>query len=171
MQSFLTVFEPTYAKTEKYLTSFSLQDPARVLFLVRDVNSRPVGHIGFANVSGPEAEVDNVLRGERSPCDDFMAQALRSLIDWAAEHLGIARVYLNVLSRNCRAIRFYERLGFAETDRVPTARQVMAGGYKIVPTTRDKADPECPTLIRMETPTRAAMDPGTASAQPRLPIS
>src|SRR5215213_626948 len=72
MASFLTVFLPTREKTRSYLTGFSLADPARILFLVRDRHDRKVGHIGLCNISPSGAEIDNVIRGETVDVPNFM---------------------------------------------------------------------------------------------------
>jgi diamine N-acetyltransferase len=41
-------------------------------------------------------------------------EGTKSLIEIAFQQLGIEKVYLNVLSENKRAIRFYEKIGFVK---------------------------------------------------------
>ena len=57
------------------------------------------------------AEYAIVLR-EKAQGKGFARQATRALLDKAFTELGLKKVYLNVLSRNKRAIRFYESFGF-----------------------------------------------------------
>ena len=148
MTGFLTVFEPTVDKTRGYLEKLVLTDPARILFLILDPAGRPVGNIGLCNVTGADAEVDNIVRGERVETPNFMAQVQAGLIAWAQERLGVERVYLNVLSDNERAVNSYLKAGYVETGRTPLTREAIEGGYRLVPTPGG-GDPAEPTLIQM----------------------
>lgn len=155
MRGFLTVFAPTPEKTRAYLHKIALADPTRILFLVRDLEGRPIGNIGLCNVAPGEAEVDNVVRGERVPVPGFMIHVQRALVDWASSALGSRRVYLNVLSDNPRAIESYRRAGYVETGRTPLAREDTADGYRLTP--MPGAALNEPTLVRMELPVAARM--------------
>lgn len=148
MTGFLTVFEPTIEKTRGYLEKLVLTDPARILFLILDPNGRPVGNIGLCNVTAADAEVDNIVRGERVETPNFMARVQAGLIAWARERLGVARVYLNVLSDNERAVNSYLKAGYVETGRTPLVREAIEGGYRLVPTPGG-GDPAEPVLIQM----------------------
>jgi RimJ/RimL family protein N-acetyltransferase len=150
MDSFLTVFTPSLEKTRQYLASFSLPDPARVLFLLRDAQGRLVGHVGLCNISENAAEIDNVVRGEQAPCPAFMTSALATLLRWAFSDLRIPLAYLQVLSRNERALKAYEKVGLTEVSRTPTIRQDIPGGYKLIPAAGHDTGPRGPHLIRME---------------------
>ncbi len=154
MRGFLTVFEPTPDKTRGYLRTVALGDPARILFLVRDARGRLVGNIGLCNVAPGEAEVDNVVRGERVGVPSFMTHVQRALVDWAAGALAVRRAYLNVLSDNSRAIESYRRAGYVETGRTPLLREDTADGYRLIPT--PGAAQGDPALVRMELPVAAS---------------
>jgi RimJ/RimL family protein N-acetyltransferase len=148
MTGFLTVFEPTLEKTRGYLEKLVLVDPARILFLILDPAGRPVGNIGLCNITADEAEVDNIVRGERVETANFMAQVQAGLIAWAHRRLGVSRVYLNVLSDNERAVNSYLKAGYVETGRTPLTREPIEGGYRLVPTPGG-GDPAQPQLIQM----------------------
>src|SRR3954466_5957782 len=51
MAAFLTAFVPTREKTRGYLLDFSLPDPARLLFVIKHLHNRSVGHIGLCNIT------------------------------------------------------------------------------------------------------------------------
>lgn len=150
MTSFLTVFEPSLEKTDGYVNRFSLPDPARILFLVLAADRSRVGHIGVCNVGPSEAEIDNVLRGEKVREPGFMRLAMRALSAWAFKDLGVERLYLNVLADNERAISSYEKAGFAAVGRESLIRQDFEGGYKLVPPAPGYDGPLSAELVRME---------------------
>jgi RimJ/RimL family protein N-acetyltransferase len=133
LMSFLTVFTPTIEKTTSYLVNFSLPDPARILFLVSEPDSRLIGNIGLCNVDRHGAEMDNVIRGEAPTCRDIMTRAQWTLLDWAFSTLGVPLVYLNVLADNARAIRAYQRAGFSIVKHVSLVKEEMDDGYRLVP--------------------------------------
>lgn len=148
MTSFFTVFEPTVQKTQGFLLGLSLPDPARILFLIQDPAGRRVGNIGLCNVTGNDAEFDNVLRGEFVDHPKFMRFVQWSLAAWAFDTLGIGVAYLSVLADNARAIRSYEGAGFTIVDRTPLVRKPFSGGYSLVPATPGVR--EDAALVRME---------------------
>jgi RimJ/RimL family protein N-acetyltransferase len=148
MSNFLTVFEPTVAKTRDYLLRLSLPDPARILFVIHDDGGRRVGNIGLCNVSETEAEVDNVIRGEPVTCSRFMLSVQSSLAGWVFNTLGLKLLYLKVLTDNLRAIKSYERAGFSITGRQPLMKKPIPGGYQLIPAS--VGAPECAAFVRME---------------------
>ncbi len=148
MLNFFTVFEPSVAKTKDYLVRLSLPDPARILFLIKDAEGRRVGNIGLCNITGANAEVDNVIRGETVEPRDFMRFVQWSLADWAFRTLGLDRLYLEVLADNRRAIASYERAGFAVVGRHALTKRPIPGGYQLIPATEGM--PVDAALLRME---------------------
>jgi len=148
--SFLTVFTPTPDNVRDYLVKYSLPDPARVLFLVQDDGGRLVGNIGFCNIAAESAELDNVLRGEPANPVRLMTDAQTALLDWAFRILRVQGVYLQVLAANTRAIRLYERIGFATTGQVGLTRVPQGDGYRLVPAGPTDLDPPVAHLKRME---------------------
>jgi RimJ/RimL family protein N-acetyltransferase len=157
MGSFLTIFDPTLEKTIEYLVSFLLPDPARILFLLCDIQHQLIGHIGFCNISGQSAEVDNVIRGEPGPIPEFMTLALTSILSWAFDELRVSSVYLQVLSHNDRALTLYRKVGLIEVARVSTKRIGVPGGEKFVPAPEQDNDAGNPTIVRMERHNRTGL--------------
>lgn len=149
MTAFLTVFVPTPEKTRSYLMDFSLPDPARILFLIERDN-RDVGHIGLCNITPDQAEIDNVIRGERIDLPNFMVCAHNALLHWAFSTLNIHLAYLNVLSSNSRAIRTYEKVGLRSVRTTHLTREEFDGGYRLKPASASHMERTAPALIRME---------------------
>lgn len=148
MLNFFTVFEPSVAKTRDYLERFSLPDPARILFLIKDGDGRRVGNIGLCNITAASAEVDNVIRGESVELRDFMRFVQWSLAHWAFSELGLDRLFLEVLADNRRAIASYERAGFGAVGRHALTKKPIPGGYQLIPAIGGM--PEDSALLRME---------------------
>jgi len=150
MEAFLTVFVPTLEKTRGYLKDFSLSDPARLLFLITDLQRRYVGHIGLCNIGADGAEIDNVIRGEPIDVPNFMVFAHIALLGWAFTELDIPIAYLNVLEHNKRAINTYQKVGLIEISRTPLVRQDLHGGYRLVPAADSEEQATGLMLVRME---------------------
>ena|SRR5437016_12768497 len=112
---FLTDFEPTPERTQKWLCESVLADDTRVFFLILDDAGRLVGNFGIRNISGNEAELDNLIRGERGGNPRLMFYAMVGLSAWAYISLGVDSVFLRVLSTNHRAISLNRSIGFSET--------------------------------------------------------
>lgn len=131
MQSFHIRFESTPSKTEQYLRDFSLGRNDRLLFMI-EVNGDFLGHIGLANVTADDAEIDNVMRGIRGGPPGLMEVSARTLIEWAFRGLGLHQLYLQVLSDNQRAKDLYGRLGFETTERYPLRVEKRADSTALV---------------------------------------
>ena len=147
--SFLTVFEPSVDKTRSYLTDLVLVDPTRILFLAAGQSGDLVGNIGLCNITETSAEIDNVLRGEASPSPKFMKRVHSALTDWARRALGVQNFYLNVLSSNPGAIKFYAEIGYEEVSLVPLRKEVFEGGYRLVPENGQSASDSGLFLVKM----------------------
>jgi RimJ/RimL family protein N-acetyltransferase len=147
--AFLTVVEADLANTRRYLQDISLPDPARILFLIADLQERLIGNIGLRDVDADSAELDNVVRGEPVTSPDFMRGACAAVLDFGFAVLGIGSVHLSVLADNPRAIELYRRLGFAERGRRALVRQAIAGGYRLVDAELETGDATDLVLVRM----------------------
>lgn len=80
---------------------------------ISDENDRYCGTISLKNIDleRKEAEYAIVLHPEAMGTG-AAKYASKEILRIAFEQLGLTRVYLNVIERNVRAIRLYEKLGF-----------------------------------------------------------
>jgi RimJ/RimL family protein N-acetyltransferase len=122
---FPSQFPVTVAGTQRWLMQQLLEVPDRLLLWVCGNDGKRLGHLGLFrfDFKTPTVEIDNVVRGLEGAVPGLMTAALETLLTWSFETLGMAEIYLRVLSDNVRALRLYERCGFREALRVPLARQ------------------------------------------------
>lgn len=126
-KAFLTEFIATTARTEGWLTKVVHNDDTCILFMLVDVDEFPIGYMGLGHIRWAESygEADAVVRGNPSE-KGLMTAAAVTLMSWARYQLGIHHLGVRVLSDN-RALRFYNRLGFVETKRVPLIKHEAGG--------------------------------------------
>lgn len=82
-------------------------------FAIVDETDEYMGTISLKNIDEADgtAEYAIVLRAGAQG-RGLAAKATRALLDKAFVEFGLSKVYLNVLSQNIRAVRFYESFGF-----------------------------------------------------------
>jgi RimJ/RimL family protein N-acetyltransferase len=124
--AFLTEFVADDERTGRWLTDVVGPDDSRMLFMVENLDLRPVGHMGLAFIDwrSGRAEADNVVRGVAGPHGLF-TRALDVMWQWGRIALGLTELAVRVRSDN-EAIAFYERAGFREAHRVPLRRDGAA---------------------------------------------
>jgi perosamine synthetase len=146
-----TQFKVTRAGTAAWLRGRLLDAEDRLLFLVLDPFGRPVGHLGYANClnDGGEAEIDNVVRGDKAACPGIMGAAMQAVLDWAVENLGPRIIFLRVFSDNEHAVGFYRRLGFRDDGLIPLRRQEAEGTVSFVPRGEGDTRPPDRQFLRM----------------------
>jgi diamine N-acetyltransferase len=81
--------------------------------------ARPIGQVAVYDIDwiARNAEVGRFLVAPDDGGKGYMARACQALIDYCSDRLGLDYVFLEVLERNERARRLYERSGFSEEDR------------------------------------------------------
>jgi RimJ/RimL family protein N-acetyltransferase len=85
----------------------------------------PVGVVSLTNISEANASADlSVIVGnEKDRAKGLGTEAIRLLLDYAFEDLGLNRVGLSVFEFNEAAIRAYEKIGFEREGRLRQALQ------------------------------------------------
>ena len=84
--------------------------------MIEKVTGKFIGNTEFFNRVYKEAEWGIVMT--RSMQDKgFGQEALRRMIDYGFDDLGLERIYLAVYTDNPRAAHVYEKCGFKEYDR------------------------------------------------------
>jgi RimJ/RimL family protein N-acetyltransferase len=122
MRMFLAQFKSTPEKTEEYLRICSLGQDDRLLYMV-EVKDQFVGHIGIANCTPQDAELDNLMRGGKSGPPDLMIESERTLINWCFRVLKLESIYLRILSYNFPAATLHESIGFVVQQTSPLKRE------------------------------------------------
>lgn len=148
--AFLSEFEATPERTRRWLSSAVAADDSRILFMVEVPHQPPFGHIGLAEIDHEAryAELDSVVRGAPGR-PGAMRAAAEELMAWAVAELGVERLGLRVFAEN-PAVRFYERLGFREVERIGLTRVGSPDEIRWVPS--DEPSNSTRWLLRMELP-------------------
>ncbi len=89
----------------------------------REGEEEPLGVISLTNISeaNVSAELSVIIGDEKDRDKGFGTEAIRVLLRYAFEDLGLQRVDLSVFEFNELAIRAYEKLGFQREGRVRQA--------------------------------------------------
>ncbi|SMC40583.1 Protein N-acetyltransferase, RimJ/RimL family [Oscillospiraceae bacterium] len=114
-------FVVTEKRTTAWIEKAILNNPNRILFMIKDDNQRYVGHIGISNIDPTKgkARLDSVMRGETTTCKTIMRDSIETLVHWCSTNFGVTRIDLVVLSDNERAIRLYRNCGFVSDGILP----------------------------------------------------
>lgn len=125
---FQAQFPMTDDRTKSWLQQRVLDVPDRILFLI-DVGNHFVGHVGLFryNQNQHTIDIDNIVRGE-TQYPGIMSEALRVLMNWGINDLGIKGYTLQTTSDNKKALAMYNRLGFSEVKRIPLVYTKTAEG-------------------------------------------
>lgn len=117
--SFLSEFEANEKRTANWLMNVVGPSETKLLFMVDDLYGQTFGYMGIAFIDWEKCycEADAVVRGGSAPAGT-MSNALRVLLAWSREHLGLKNTGVRVRSDN-PALAFYEKFGFIEEKRVP----------------------------------------------------
>jgi len=125
--AFASTFSPTVERTRAWLRDTVLTDSRRLLFLINHAE-RPIGHIGFRDLTPEGYQGDNLVRGERGGGINFMQYAAWAFHAWAMQHFGVSRTWGRVLASNASAIHFNLTLGHTIDRRVPCFSRIVDGG-------------------------------------------
>lgn len=130
-----TRFHVTHEGTERWMNHLVIDNDQRILFMVEDTGGNYIGHMGFAgfDYTARSAEVDLVLRGRKDTAYGLMEYAIRALVRWGIQELGLEHISLDVLWDNAHAISFYERCGFQKGELIPLTREDAQGEIRWIP--------------------------------------
>jgi RimJ/RimL family protein N-acetyltransferase len=126
--AFLTEFQATPERTEKWLRDTVTKDDTRILFMVCVADGTPVGYIGMSGIDWERryGELDSAVRGEPGH-PGAMSLAAHTLLGWARWTLELTQFGVRVFADN-PAVLFYERLGAFEIRRSPLERVATPDG-------------------------------------------
>lgn len=128
-------FPVTQKRTRDWLKHRVIDESDRLLFMVEERGIYK-GHVGLFrfDFEAKSCEIDNIVKGRKGK-KGMMERAIRAMMLWGEDALGIAYYTLQTTSDNVRALALYERMGFVETKRVPLEyKKSENGGEWIVST-------------------------------------
>ncbi len=116
--------EPLQREAVERLFEDRKSSPANDSFAIHRMgDEEPIGVIGLMNLSKANASADlSIIVGAAEDRDKGLGtEAIRVILRYAFEDLGLQRVDLSVFEFNELAIRAYEKLGFQREGRVRQA--------------------------------------------------
>lgn len=146
--SFLTEFEATESRTAAWLANIVGPNGNKILFMVDDLSGNTLGYMGldYLNWEKLYGEADAIVRGGEAP-PGLMTTALKTLLAWANNQLGLQSLGVRVRSDNT-ALEFYRKMGFRDVETIPLRRVENKEGLSWV------EDPSLPaggvSLVHME---------------------
>ena len=96
-----------------------LEEKAPVYSMIEKKTERFIGNIELMDLTEEQAELGIAITGEMQD-QGFGKEAIRSLIEYGFDKLGLNRIYLRTAPGNLRAIHVYEKCGFKEYKRDET---------------------------------------------------
>jgi RimJ/RimL family protein N-acetyltransferase len=115
-------FPESIDSMQQYLSKYTVQNPALLLFLIEGGEGDPLGHVGLKLIDTESAEIDSVMKSPSNTTPGLMDGCLKTLINFAADSLELMGLQLEVISYNTRAIDLYSKNGFSEIYRSPLHR-------------------------------------------------
>lgn len=101
--------------------------------ILRQEDRRPIGVCGLFGISDEGTAEVGILLGEKETWGQgYGPEALRLLLDYAYRDLGLRQISLCVHTTNARAIRAYEKVGFAAERRLTVGRWLFGRGVEII---------------------------------------
>ncbi len=89
------------------------KDEKSVHFAVVDERDEYLGTVSLKNIDMEDKNAEYAISMRRKAMGSGAAFfATEQIVEYGFKKLGLERIYLNVLSENKRAIRFYEKFGF-----------------------------------------------------------
>ena len=93
-----------------------LEEKAAVFSMIEKSSKAFIGNIELMNLSDTEGELGIAITAKMQN-KGYGSEALRALIGYGMNHMGLKRIVLRVRPDNARAIRVYGKCGFREYSR------------------------------------------------------
>ncbi len=127
----LRVLPVTEIEQERWFESICTS-PNRMVWAIED-NSQHIGNVGLYNLDfvHRRAEAWTLIGELTKRGQGFGREAMKLLVDYGFNDLGLNKIYLHVDSENTIAIRMYKSLGFVPEGEL-TAEYFIQGRFKDV---------------------------------------
>jgi RimJ/RimL family protein N-acetyltransferase len=101
----------------------------RLLFWVKGQDGVPLGTVGLSHFdwTKEQVEIDNMVRGVPRLLPGVMYAAVQTLLGWTFQTFAVTVIRVHLASDNARAIRLFERSGFAKGTQKGSAVETKAG--------------------------------------------
>ena len=114
--------EPLTEEQERSWVRRKLEEKAALYSMIEKATGDFIGNCELMDVRDGYAELGIAITGDKQD-RGFGTEAVRALVQYGMDTLGLRRVFLRVFPDNARAIRVYEKCAFREYDR--TAEDVF----------------------------------------------
>jgi RimJ/RimL family protein N-acetyltransferase len=154
-REFFTSRELTAEEHAAWFDQYESRDDDFVFVVEAADGSRPIGQVSLYRLdeAAGEAEFGRLLIGDDAALGQgFGKEATAAMLSFGLASLGLRRIYLEVRPGNTRAIRLYERLGFARVsesaDRI--RMEIHAPTHPAVPPSLKRVREICDTYRAAE---------------------
>lgn len=120
---FMTQFNATQERTEKWLKNVVLANPEQLLFLIY-CKDNLIGQFGFKELNGNSVFLDNLMRGESGGHPLLMRYAVSAMVTWLFDVMKVNEVYGFIFANNAMSLKLHKDLGFSFTEKYPLNKQV-----------------------------------------------
>ena len=108
--------EPVSEEKEIEWVRQKLREKASVFSMLEKKSGEFIGNIELMDVADSAGELGIAITAGKQD-QGFGTEAVRALVEYGLERLGLKRIFLKVYPDNARAIRVYEKCGFREYGR------------------------------------------------------
>ena len=105
-----------------------LEEKACVFSMIEKKGGDFIGNIELMDVSGSSAELGIAITAAKQD-RGYGTEAVRALVNYGLDTLGLERIFLRTNPDNARAIHVYEKCGFREYDRTEEHVSMVYAGY------------------------------------------
>lgn len=94
-------------------------------YAIVDKNNEYVGTVSLKNINYVDRNAEYAITVRRKFWGkQYASEATQKIIDYGFDRLNLHKIYLNVLSSNIRAIKFYEKYGFSRENSFKEHRYI-----------------------------------------------
>ncbi len=108
--------EPTPPEKERKWVRKKQEENAALYSMIERKSGEFIGNIELMDITGAEAELGIAITAAKQDLG-YGTEAIRRVTEYAAQELGLERIFLKAYPFNARAIHVYEKCGFREYER------------------------------------------------------
>ena len=108
--------DPISEEQDRRWVQKKLAEGAPVFSMLEKTTGAFIGNIELMDVADGAGELGIAVTAAMQD-KGYGTEAVRAMVDYGMDTLGLRRVFLKVFPDNARAIRVYEKCGFREYDR------------------------------------------------------